>query len=78
MHIYDVTNPHGLFCQSKSDVKYKQHLILLKTIHSLPSFLLFVLLLYQWQLATVGNKFIQDGFLMIYAQKRGSRKLEGA
>ena len=26
MHIYDVTNPQGFFCQSKADVKYKQHL----------------------------------------------------
>ena len=55
MHIYDVKNPQGLFCQSKADVKYKQHLVLLKTINSLPSFLLFVLLPYQWQLAPVGN-----------------------
>ena len=55
MHIYDVTNPQGFFCQSKADVKYKQHLVLLKTIYSLPSSLLFVLLPYQWQLATVGK-----------------------
>ena len=31
MHIYDVKNPQGLFCQSKADVKYKQHLVLLRT-----------------------------------------------
>ena len=55
MHIYDVTNPQGFLCQSKADVKYKQHLPLLKTIHSLLSFLLFVLLPYQSQLATVGK-----------------------
>ena len=47
MHIYDVTNPQGFFCQSKADVKYKQHLVALKTIYSLPSSLLFVLLTYQ-------------------------------
>ena len=35
MHIYNVTNPQGLFCQSKADVKYKQHLLLLKTIYSM-------------------------------------------
>ena len=55
MHIYDVINPQGFFCQSKADVKCKQQLVLLKTIHSLPSFLLFFLLPYQWQLATVGK-----------------------
>ena len=33
MHIYDVTNPQGLFCQSKLDVKYKQHLLFLKYIY---------------------------------------------
>ena len=55
MQIYDVTNPQGFFCQSKADLKCKQQLVLLKTIYSLPSFLLFVLLPYQWQLATVGK-----------------------
>ena len=30
MQIYDVTNPYGFFCQSKADVKCKQHLVLLK------------------------------------------------
>ena len=55
MHIYDATNPQGFFCQSKADMKYKQHLLRFKTIYSLPSFLLFVLLPYQRQLATVGN-----------------------
>ena len=35
MHISDVTNSQGLFCQSKPDVKYKQHLLLLQTINSL-------------------------------------------
>ena len=29
---YDVTNAQGLFCQLKEDVKYKQQLVLLKTI----------------------------------------------
>ena len=52
---YDVTIPQGFFCQSKADVKCKQHLLLLKTMYSLPSFLLFFLLPYQWQLATVGK-----------------------
>ena len=47
MHIYDVTNPQGLFCQSKANVKCKQHLVLLKTMYSLPSFVLFFLLPYQ-------------------------------
>ena len=47
MHIYDVTNPQGFFCQSKADVKCKQHMVLLKTIYSLPSFLLFFLLPYK-------------------------------
>ena len=47
MQIYDVTNPQGFFCQSKADLKCKQQLVLLKTIYSLPSFLLFVLLPYQ-------------------------------
>ena len=28
--IHDVTNPQGFFCQSKADVKCKQHLVLLK------------------------------------------------
>ena len=55
MQIYDVTDPQGFICQSKADVKCKQHLVLLKTIYSLPSFLLFVLLPYQRQLATVGK-----------------------
>ena len=55
MHIYDVTNPQGFFFQSKVDVKCKQHLVLSKTIYSLPSFLSFCLSLYQWQLATVGK-----------------------
>ena len=32
MHICDVTNPQGLFCQLKADVKCKQQLVLLKTI----------------------------------------------
>ena len=31
---FDVTNPQGLFCQSKANVKCKQHLVLLKTIYS--------------------------------------------
>ena len=44
MHIYVITIPQGFFCQSKA---------ILKTIYSLPSFLLFLLLPYQWQLATV-------------------------
>ena len=44
MQIYDVTNPQGFFCQSKADVKCKQHLVLLKTIYRLASFLLFCLL----------------------------------
>ena len=39
MQIYDVTNPQGFFFQSKAGVKCKQHLVLLKTIYSLPSFL---------------------------------------
>ena len=26
MHIYDVINPQGFFCQSKADVKWKQQL----------------------------------------------------
>ena len=43
------------FSHSKADVKCKQHLVLLKTVYSLPSFLLFVLLPYQWQLATLGK-----------------------
>ena len=30
MQIFDVTNPQGLFCQSKANVKSKQHLVLLK------------------------------------------------
>ena len=47
MHIYDVTNPQGFLCQSKADVKCKQQLVLLKTIYSLPSVLLFFLLPYQ-------------------------------
>ena len=55
MQIYDVTNPQGFFCQSKADLKCKQHLVLLKTIYSLPSFLLFLLLPYQWQLATLAK-----------------------
>ena len=55
MHIYDVTNPQGLFCQSKATVKCNQHLVLLKPMYSLPSFLLFFLLPYQWQLDTVGK-----------------------
>ena len=42
MHIYDVANPQGLFCQSKANVKCKQHLVLLKTMYGLPSFLLSV------------------------------------
>ena len=37
-------NRQGFFCQSKADVKSKQHLVLLKTIYSLASFLLFFLL----------------------------------
>ena len=47
MQIYDVTNPQGFFCQSKADVKCKLHLMLLITMYSLSSFLLFVLLPYQ-------------------------------
>ena len=39
MQIYDVTNPQGFFCQSKADVKCKQHLLLLKIIYSLLSYL---------------------------------------
>ena len=54
MQIYDVTNPQWFFSQSKADVKCK-HLVLLKTIYSLPSSLLFVLLPYQRQLATLGK-----------------------
>ena len=38
MQIYDVINPQGFFCQLKADVKCKQHLVVLKTIYSLPSF----------------------------------------
>ena len=39
MQTYDVTNTQGFFCQSTADVKRKQHLVLLKTLYSLPSFL---------------------------------------
>ena len=39
VQIYDITNPQGVICQSKADVKCKQHLALLKTIYSLPGFL---------------------------------------
>ena len=46
MHI-NVTNPQGFFCQSKADVKCKQYLVLMKTMYSLASFLLFFLLSYQ-------------------------------
>ena len=67
MHIYDVTNPQGLFCQSKANVKCKQHLVLLKTIYSLPSFVIFFLLPCQWQLATVGK----------YSKKRNVKGLKG-
>ena len=55
MQVYDVTNPRGFICQSKADAKCKQHLVLLKTMYSLPSLLLFVLLPYQCQLGTVGK-----------------------
>ena len=34
MQIYDVTNPQGFICQSKANVKCKQHLVILKTTHS--------------------------------------------
>ena len=47
MQIYDVAYSQGFFCQSKADVRCEQHLVLLKTLYSLPSFLLFVLLPYQ-------------------------------
>ena len=40
-------DPQGFFCQSKADVKCKQHMVLFKIIYSLPSFLLFVLFPYQ-------------------------------
>ena len=36
MQIYDVTNPQGFICQSKADVKCKQHLVLLKAKYKLP------------------------------------------
>ena len=54
IQICDATNPQGFVCQSKADVKCKQHLVLLNPIYSLPSFLLFALLPHQWQLTTLG------------------------